>query len=336
MTIKIYVGDVNEELAVAAQTDNPSAFLIDHHNYREFLSNSHNSDIVAYTSLGDLPKDLKVFFDILTRASEIVYLPPDQWSDHATLDHLDPEKSIQGLTENILLQISDQVPVKNIELCCLIHDPDPLVASRVTNRPQLWSAGCSFTHGSGITANQRYGQLLSDELGIPCSFLTKPGSSLSWAAGQILRSDIRPKDVVVWGLTTPDRVTYIHNKKILPINVSTYLDNPAVERILPMSVLFNENTFYQNCYAVEQVINFCQKNQANLILFGVLISNSFLRYAKLKNNFYRFPHKLSFSDNSINNRIYADLGSDNLHPGPIQHQHYKNFLLRILKNQATS
>jgi hypothetical protein len=38
MTIKIYVGDIDETLATTAVANDPTAFLIDSNNYKEFLN----------------------------------------------------------------------------------------------------------------------------------------------------------------------------------------------------------------------------------------------------------------------------------------------------------
>ena len=104
MAIKIYVGDIYQELAVAAQACSPTAFLIDYTNCQEFLTTEFDCNIVAYTCVGDLP-NLEMFYSVLFRADQIVYFPPAVWSDQTELDSLDPTQCIQGLTENALLVI---------------------------------------------------------------------------------------------------------------------------------------------------------------------------------------------------------------------------------------
>jgi hypothetical protein len=328
MSIRIYVGDTNEELAVEAMSYNPTAFLIDFANYKEFLTTDYTSDIVAFTALGDLPKDVEeIFYNILMKSDEVVYFPPEQWSDNQVLTNADPTTSIQGLTENLLLLISNHRPVKNIELCYLKNHLAKLMDSRKTDQSQIWFAGCSMTHGTGVAKHQRYGQLVADQLGLECSFLTKPGSSILWAADQILRADIKANDIVIWGLTTSCRLPYVHNNAYLPgVTVWTYATNPEVEKILPFSELFSENTLYSNMCAVEQVINFCKKTQVKLGILGIMpnISN-FLRYIKSKSEYVDFPYKIKFTGNG-SVPVYQDLGTDNRHPGPIQHQQYKTFI----------
>lgn len=330
MTIQIYVGDTNKELGMLARSYSPTAFIIDFSNYKEFLITDYTVDVVAFTALGDLPKDLEIFYNILLKADEIIYAPPDRWSDDQVLNNADPTTCVQGLTENMLLLISDQRVIKNIELCYLKTDLAALVDSRKTDNPQIWFAGCSITHGFGVDLSQRYGQLIADQTGFKCSFLTKPGSSIQWAADQIVRSDIRADDMVIWGLTDSARLPYIHNNKYLPgVTCRTYAKYPEVEKILPFNELFSENTLYNNICAVDRAINFCKKMQANLGIIGIVQEMpNFLRYikSKSKSEYVDFPYHIKFSNGTVVTQ-YEDLGTDNIHPGPVQHQQYKTFIL---------
>ena len=111
MTINIYVGDNGKELAVATTAVDPTAFLIDHSNYKEFLDNPAN-DVTIYTSLGDLPKIpteqpviskyKNAVYNLLDLADNIFYCPPAVWSDNKSIDSFNITNSLQGLTEYIL------------------------------------------------------------------------------------------------------------------------------------------------------------------------------------------------------------------------------------------
>jgi len=325
----LFVGDTDLSLSVVAKTHAPDAFLIDHSNYKEFLISEPNQDVTAYTSLGDLPKDLEIFWNVAMSASHIVYVPPAEWSDGLEIDVTDPTQCTQGLTENLLLMLSNFRPVTNLERCFLIAAVNPLTDQRKSDRAQLWVAGCSVTHGVGVDLDQRYGQLVANSLGLPCSFLTKGGSSISWAADQILRSDIRPNDIVVWGITNTARITLVDQDRLLTVNTNTYQVKPEIEKIISQHLLVGQNTFYSHLYAIAQVINFCKKCQAKLMLIGILPSNNMLRYLKSKSNYYHFMHNLEFSDNQIYDK-YIDLGNDQQHPGINQHKHYADFILKYI------
>ena len=328
--VTLFVGDIYESLSRVALQYDANAFLIDHSNYKNFLISDITSDITVYTSIGDLPKDLEVLYNIAMLSTDIVYAPPEKWSDGKLINPTDPTECMQGLTEKLILWVSNYRPVTNLELCYFNPIVNPLVDLRKTEGAQLWFAGCSFTYGVGVDNSQRYGQLVANHLNLPCSFLAKGGSSISWAADQILRSDIRLGDTVIWGVTNTERTTLINQNKLIGVTHSTYLKDSNSEKQLSIKTLFNETTFYSHLYSIEQVINYCKKLQATLLLVGLLTSDNMFRYLKTKNNYFHYNHKINFQDNSISFK-YADLGTDNMHPGPKQHQLYADFCQSALK-----
>jgi hypothetical protein len=221
--------------------------------------------------------------------------------------------------------------VHGLEISAL-NNPIPLVDIRKSSTPQLWVAGCSVSHGRGVSPDQRYGQLLSNSLNLECSFLTRPGAAIDWASDQIIRSDIKPGDTVVFGLTTVERLTYVNNQQLVSgVNVFTYKSFPTFEKILPQHNLVTENTFYQHIVAIERVINFCNKIDAKLLLVGILTAHNanMLRFLSIKQNFCQIPCKIK-----INGELnFEDIGSDGIHPGPRQHQLYADFILTQLTTQ---
>lgn len=320
--ITLFVGDVDDSVALAAQQHDSRACLIDRDNYKEFLTDSEKYPNTVFTSLGDLSKNLDDVWNVFMSVSNLVYCPPVAWSDGKTLLANDPTSCIQGLTENLLLKVSQHRPVKNLEHCLFYPTAVPLADTRKTSQAQLWIAGCSITYGSGVNAEQRYGQLVANELDLSCSFLTRPGSSIGWAADQILRSDIRKEDIVIWGITATERLSFFINNQLLPVHAGYYSEFPEFDNTFSLENLYSETTFYNNLYAIEQVINYCQKNSALLMLVGLITSPNMFRYLQTKNIFFPFPYKKDFH--------YVDFGTDNQHPGPNQHQLYSNFILTSL------
>lgn len=319
----IFFGDVQEYLSTLAAEHDEDAWLLDQHNMARFLS-STDRDVTVYTSLGDLPKDLSKVFDLLCFADIVQYCPPDSWSDGKTLDVTDPGSSIQGMTETLLMLLPSKVSVRGLDLVQPLYDPIPLVDSRRCQQPQLWIAGCSVSHGVGVDSHQRYGFLLAQELGLQCSFLTKGGSALDWAADQICRSDIRPNDWVVWGLTNWDRLTYVHQNTLLPINILSYSTFPHYNSVVSMDSLLSQQNFYNHYYAIQRTINFCAKVGARLIMVGILQGNyALLRFLKSQKNYLHINYDLVYQE-SLLSQNFIDLGTDSLHPGPLQHQQYKN------------
>jgi hypothetical protein len=326
----IFLGDIQEYLSVVAKDYNQSAWLLDHSNYKSILDSETNLEsLVVYTSLGDLPKDLGIVYKVLCQASTIFYCPPVVWSDNKTFDIADPGSSMAGLTEILLGLLPDSVQVKKSN--SLYHDPMPVVDSRKTDSKQIWTVGCSISHGVGVEPNERYGALISKELNLPCSFLTRAGSAIDWAADQILRADINTGDLVVWGITNPDRLTYIHNDQLLVgVTMCSYDAHSEYKKIFKQSELFSQQTIYRHFYAIQQIINYCKKLNVKLILVGVLGGYSFLPYLKSYKNYIQAPYQLIFEENFIRSK-FLDVGSDSWHPGVKQHEQYKNIILENIK-----
>lgn len=328
----IFFGDVGEYLSVLAKNHDSSAWLLDKNNYTSFVGGTNNT---VYTSLGDLPKNLMIVLDILKYADIIFYCPPDQWAGNKNLDITDPTKNIQGLTETLLLFVCGSVTVHGADNVLLLKtDPIPLVDNRKTDDPQLWISGCSISHGIGVDNKQRYGELLSQEINLPVSFLTRPGSAIDWAADQILRSDIRSGDTVVWGITNWNRLTYVHQNQLLSgVTSMCYKTYPEYHQIVSIDNLFSHQTFYKHFYSIKQVINYCKTINIKLYLVGLLQGNyALLPFFKSQKNYIHIPYTLHYN-NSVLQQSFIDIGSDLIHPGPKQHLEYKNIILNSI-NQS--
>lgn len=332
--LTFFLGDIYADVGIKAKLHDPSAWLLHTDNLHQLEQLSQNSTNTVYTSLGDLPKDLATIYNILKQADVIFYTPPlTMWSDKKTLDIKDPTASIHGLTEVLLLLLPKSVKVIGLEPHTPGQiDPIKLVDVRKTNNKQMWSVGCSITHGVGVKKHERYGSLLAEELKLSCSFLSKPGSSIGWAADQILRSDIRSGDLVVWGITGWPRITYVHEHQLLKgITITSYETYPEYQKIVSMDTLWSDQTFYHHFYSIQQVINYCKKINATLLLIGLMNDNfSLLGYLKSQTNFVQIHYNIEYKDSCLS-ETYIDIGADNLHPGSKQHLEYKNTILNFIK-----
>jgi hypothetical protein len=193
---------------------------------------------------------------------------------------------------------------------------------RKTQNKQLWIAGCSVSHGYGVTNDQRYGQLISNKLNIPVSFLTTPGASNEWAVEQILLSDIKENDIVILGLTSFNRF-YYYDTQIRHITPSEYDD--ATIKKLQKEIFFTNFIPYKNLSHINQVINFCNKIHCKLLIAGILVDSHDIYYTKNIDNYIQLSTLLDDG----NNGVFFDYGTDNHHPGPKTHQWYAE---QILKN----
>jgi hypothetical protein len=316
--ITILVGDVTDYLAKDAGQLNENAKIITQENCKNI------SDGFYYTSLGDFD-NLQDFIATLDQAQHLIYCPPPIWSDE--------NKSLSSMkfwTEYYLLYFLNRKQVSNRNALPLMLEEKQIMLSvadtRKTNTKQLWIAGCSVSHGAGVDQDQRYGQLLSQQLDLPVSFLTQSGSSISWAADQILRSNICADDIIVWGLTGFSRFPYYDDKCIQHVNSSYYEHRPEFNQVIDIQRLDDDNMIYHNLGRIHAVINFCEKSQARLFLFGLGIDQYTLKWTADLTNFAQLYGSFGFDQG-----LYLDLGTDDLHPGPATHHWYCDQMLKVIK-----
>jgi hypothetical protein len=310
--ITILVGDVTEYLSIEAFKIDKSATLITEQNFTNLPHGTY------YTSLGDF-STLKNFVDTLDQADTIVYCPPVVWSDYSAIN----DSYMKKYTIFYCIFFKDKKHVKNIDNVnnniLLISD---LVDKRRSNKPQIWSIGCSVTHGDFMEKSKRYGQLVSDHFNLPISFLTLGGSSIEWAADQILRSDIKKNDVIIWGITSADRLMHYRDHKvehIRPDNLSRY---PLFNHIL-FDTEFNK---FKALTRIHQVVNFSNKIGSHLFLANILGSSMTEELSNLPNYTQLFGF---FGFNADN--MYLDFADDERHPGPLTHRWYADQLIKKIE-----
>jgi hypothetical protein len=316
--ITIYVGDVTHYLAKIAIKSDPLSTLLTEHMINDIPPGTY------YTSLGDLG-GLVNFQKMFMQADYIIYAPPpteSKWSDARQ-----GKSAMKKCTEDFL-----KVFKHHGKLVENFHGPRPVLEKkstilelkdiRKTSNTQLWISGCSISHGVGVQPEQRYGQLLSSRLNLPVSFLTRSGSSVIWAADQILRSDFKENDILVWGLTSVPRLPVFLNNRLNHLCPNDDLFKPYVK--------WEEDILYRSLTSVYQVINFCQKIKIDLFLVN-LIDNEFLDYLIDDLEVLWLHHRLC-SDTLEN--LYEDLGSDGLHPGVKSHEFYATEIFKKIKGTA--
>jgi hypothetical protein len=199
-----------------------------------------------------------------------------------------------------------------------------LVDKRKTDNSQLWIAGCSFSHGIGVDPDCRYGQLVANQLDMSVSFLTCGGSSIPWASDQILRSDVKNNDIVIWGLTAVARMPCFYKNKIEHLNINYYRTKGNIDPNIKLIHLFSDTRIYEAITSIHRVINFCNKLNVKLIIVNLLD-------IELNNYLHNIPNYISLVNcvGTDDKNLLLDYGSDNVHPGILTHQYYAN---EILKN----
>jgi hypothetical protein len=308
----LFVGNTDSSLSLIAQQYDESAVGI-------FASNLTNLDQikVGYVSIGD--HSLQDFISILDYALEIHYVHSDNWDDIDTklntecyLRYFSHRKSVYNFTN---------IPVSNGML--------DLIDTRKINNSQLWTVGDSFTVGTPwVEFEQTYGYLLGKDLNLPVSCLAKGGASISWAADQILRSDIRKDDIVVWLLTSVHRFPYYYNDQLRHVYANYWEEDPSFSKILDEKILLSQHLTYLACKSIDQVIHDSYKVGYKLVITKAPVDindNEFFMLDYLS-NFNCFVHNYKHPGDGL-----IDYGNDGEHPGPKQHQHYVDVISRHLK-----
>ena len=300
--ITIYLGDTGEYLSDLAGSN---AQLLTVNNFSNLSAGTY------YTSIADIG-DLFNLGLTLQQADTIIYAPPPdgKWTNN----------DMKKWSEDYLEVFSFRCQVKNYTPPQIKEDLQSMLALvdiRKTDSSQLWVCGCSITKGVGVTEDERYGQLLANFLGLPVSFLSCSGSSICWQADQLLRSDIRKGDTVVWGITSDNRFPLYTDNSVKHVsNMHLYGCN--------IDDLDNTNRHYQNLTSVYQVINFCKKIEAKLILASVLNRN-IIHY--LQDTNLSMLYHLWGRDHT---KTFLDVGSDGSHPGTETHKLYAQEIYKLI------
>lgn len=321
----LYVGDISEYLGIHAQQIDPTAQLITQENVKSFLKTSASS---GYASLGDFDQ-FTDFVNLCYSAKSIIYCPPEHWSDskHSSTN-VPSEWGLQQWTEYAVGHVSQTVPVTGLPIpkkYQFLQD-NLLLDQRRGDGKQIWTAGCSVTNGVGVEKYQTFGHIIHQQTGLPISDLSISGASIPFAADQILRSNLKSGDVVLWGITTWNRFSYATNNKIHRVYASAdtgKISNNLEQQFKLIDELDSVNTIYHDLIAIRQVHNVCQLLGVKLLMLGVILDFE---------NYHRLIDCKNFRQSIVwSGKQYVDLGTDNLHPGPRQHQLFAEEFLELYK-----
>lgn len=287
--IKIIVGDTGRYLSSFAVSEDKKSMPV-------FSTPTNHG--TYFVSLGDF-NNVQTFCDILLSADELIYFEPNQWSNLET--KLETEKHLAHWSA------VKNLPVKNITFNTLYKTSS---ISRQHGH-QIWFTGCSITAGNGVEPHDCYTNAIGQYFNLPCQNLSYPGASNAWAARQIMLSDLRKNDIVIFGITSWARIS-MHVAGIGEIHINpNYLEHyPICKKLVSVSNLESNDNFYQGLNQIACVENFCKVVGAKLILLGLLTDSKFESHLTNKTTFVGCP------------RPWKDLGSDNLHPGPQQHAEF--------------
>ena len=305
--LRVFIGDNTKYLSDLAIKKDPTAFLCTDDNVDTVTDGS------VYTSLGDL--SLQNLQSLTERADAIEYYPPAKWSS-------------TNLEENTLIQLnflSHRKEIKNFKCIQYPIKSFWLADQRKTEDKQIWVVGCSFAHGTAIPQAASFGSVIANQLNLPISFLTWPGTSIPWAADQILRSDIRKGDIVIWGLTGCGRFSFINeNNSFQTVTTHDYHHAGEFKSLIKESFLVSNHLLQDALTKIEQVVQTLDRLEIKYIL-GVFPLN-------IEKNEKHLLQYVSQNKNSLllyHQQGYIDLGWDDSHPGIKHHKWYADTILNF-------
>ena len=303
----LFVGSEDPYLATEALSYNTRAKLLLEKDIQDFLRQATGC---VYTSLAD-SGNLENLLSLCLQANKIFYRPPPHWATLSNnkqkywtehiLWYVDQYKKIDGLTKD-----SSHV------LCAKWYDTHHVARTHSV----LWTIGCSITAGVGVSPGQAWPQKVADHLCIPLQDLAKKGTSILWQANQICQSAVKPNDLVFWGLTSHHRIPMLEHNDILEHTGAGHIEKfPNKVKIISLDFLNSPTLIYLNTMAIRNVYNFCNQIKAKLVIVGLM--HDF-------DSTYRYYDVPVFRQYAVWPNKFVDLGTDNEHPGPIQHQLYAN------------
>lgn len=312
--LKVFVGDNTAYLPEFVKKIDPAAYLCTDKNYTTSITGT------VYVSLAEL--SIKNFCELIKIADTVVYCPPKSWST----------KELEDQTHLHLNLLSNIKKIKGFKKIQFVPDYFSISDKRKTEEKQIWIVGCSLAQGFGVADNERYGYLIGEKLNLPVSFLTETAGSIKWAADQILRADIREGDLVIWGLTAVGRIPFVDdNDQLHHIMPYSRKDNKEFKNLFSKNFLVSNHVCYEAISHIEQATEYMNKNNIKYIL-GLFPLSMSKHKDKLLKYISQFNNSVLLYNTESNEKRFIDLGSDNLHPGVLQHQWYADSILDLYYN----
>jgi hypothetical protein len=302
----LLIGGNDDSLALVANHMFNKNIIITNDNFNEIDRTLFD---VCYTSLADL--NLTDLTKLVQEAGEIHYYPPT-----------DP--TLQKYTEKFLKKIIKTYGVTVRNFSRPTDDSTLfLCETRKSENPQLWLAGCSFSYGFGLrNSNDRYIEIISAEMGLPYSDLSFPGSSIDFAADQILRSDIKKNDIIIWGLTGANRISYyIDDRYCSILETKLHLFN-STDQLFFSRLITDDNVANWAIKNIFQVLNYVEKIGATIIILAHTDLSLSVHTDKIENFLY---DKKCW----VNPTPIFDYTDDN-HPGPKTNASWAKQVLNLI------
>jgi hypothetical protein len=185
-------------------------------------------------------------------------------------------------------------------------------------KPTLWVFGCSHSYGVGLNANeQRYPDLLAEYLNLPLKLVAKPGSSTHFSLRHLVNANIKELDTVVWQLTTAERFSYVVRGDISEILLSRRPYQKFIDFYTDEQIIFNHLSLV-NIGAM-----YLRAKKVKFSMISVLSPG--VPFDPIMQEYITYP------EYCITEKCHVDIGTDNLHLGPLSHQKISQTLLNHIQ-----
>jgi hypothetical protein len=253
-----------------------------------------------HTSLGDL--SAKDILSIIHEFDTISYVPNKFVSD----------TEIYYETTILLNYLCHFKDVENFPIMMPITFVDN--KSLIKNHTGLWTFGCSHTFGTGLSSNDlRYSNILSKELNMALRVVAKPGSSVYWSLRQLINADIQQNDLVVWQITTPERI-------------SDYKNHTVIEKILgrdgtasELDVFDDEQVFFNHLNYINFGVRYLRARKIKFVLTSIEQNSKF--FYDYKQEYVKYPEYCYAPGFNV------DIASDKIHFGPLSNKNLAKAIL---------
>ena len=292
MTKKLYITHPEFDIHEV----NPKSILINNINI-----DLDNSDY--HTSLGDIsPADI---ISISTKFNTIIFIETGFIKN----------SSLYIETEILLISLSHFISIENfVATPPLNFVQDQSIYTR-PNNPVLWVYGCSHSHGIGLLPlEKRYSDIMQDSLQLPLKSITLPGSSTRWALRHLINSNLEQDDIVVWQITTPERLS-IYDSQPREVLLSLTKDRNL------LATYTDEQIFFDHLSLINYGVNFLRAKNIKFVLTSIENDSAlFNDYKKEYVKYKEYCYSPGFA---------VDLGTDNIHFGKMSH---KNLAFSLLNH----
>ena len=184
------------------------------------------------------------------------------------------------------------------------------------DEPVLWVFGCSHSYGIGLRPNEkRYAELVAEGMGLPLKLIACPGGSMHWTLRHIVNAAIEPRDFVIWQIINPARTSYFNGKHVEEICFSHTKNRHLLE------VYTDEQIYFTHLSIINVGVRYLRAISSRFMLISLDHINDY----QFSVEYTKYPEYYHCSNFAV------DLGTDNLHYGPLSNKRLAITLLNHIQ-----